>query len=313
MDFPSPTTLAIPVFILSVAWEWWAVKTGRAAGRYDTKDAIVSLAMGLGSVVADTALASVGLWMLMLFWPYRLFEIPVTWWSFLLVFLGYDLIYYWKHRFAHTVRWFWAEHVTHHSSTHYNLTTALRQPWFGPMTGLVMISAPLVMLGFHPAFIGFAAGVNLLYQYWIHTETIKRMPSWFEWLLNTPSNHRVHHATNPRYLDANFAGTLIIWDRMFGTFVEELEEDRPRYGIVKNIGTFNPLKVAFHEWIGMFKDAFSPGLTPSERMNYLIKPPGWSHDGSRDTSETLKAAYVRRNPSEAGKPGLPSATAEPAE
>lgn len=139
------------------------------------------------------------------------------------------------------------------------------------------------------------------------------MWGWFEFIFNTPSHHRVHHATNPRYLDANYAGTLIIWDRMFGTFVEELEEDRPRYGIVKNIGTFNPLKVAFHEWIGMFKDALAPGLTPGERFNYLIQPPGWSHDGSRDTSETLKAAYVRRNPSQAGKPGLPPARAEPAE
>ena len=138
------------------------------------------------------------------------------------------------------------------------------------------------------------------------------MWGWFEFIFNTPSHHRVHHATNPRYLDANYAGTLIIWDRMFGTFVEELEEDRPRYGIVKNIGTFNPLKVAFHEWIGMFKDALMPGLTLGQRLNYLIQPPGWSHDGSRDTSETLKAGYVRRNPAEAGKPGLPVASGEPA-
>ena len=130
-----------------------------------------------------------------------------------------------------------------------------------------------------------------------------------ELVFNTPSHHRVHHATNPRYLDANYAGTLIIWDRMFDTFVEELEEDRPRYGIVKNIGTFNPLKVAFHEWIGMFRDALAPGLSLRQRLGYLFQPPGWSHDGSRETSESLKAAYVRRNPSEAGKPGLPPSAA----
>lgn len=156
-------------------------------------------------------------------------------------------------------------------------------------------------------------GRNLVYQFWIHTETIGRMWNWVEFIFNTPSHHRVHHATNPRYLDANYAGTLIVWDRMFGTFVEELEEDRPRYGIVKNIGTFNPVKVAFHEWIGMFKDAFSPGLTLGQRLRYLFMPPGWSHDGSRDTSETLKAAYVRRNPTEAGKPGLPGRKIEAAE
>ena len=123
----------------------------------------------------------------------------------------------------------------------------------------------------------------------------------------------MHHATNPRYLDANYAGTLIIWDRMFGTFVEELAEDRPKYGIVKNLGTFNLLKVAFHEYVGIGKDVFQPGLTFGQRLGYLFMPPGWSHDGSRDTSETLKAAYVRRNPGEAGKPGLPSAAIEPAE
>jgi hypothetical protein len=121
----------------------------------------------------------------------------------------------------------------------------------------------------------------------------------------------VHHATNPRYLDANYAGTLIIWDRLFGTFVEEREEDQPRYGIVRNIGTFNPFKVAFHEWVGMLKDARQPGLTLRQRLGYLFAPPGWSHDGSRETSASLKAAYVRRNPAEAGMPGLP-AKAEPA-
>ena len=178
---------------------------------------------------------------------------------------------------------------------------------------MFVLQVPMVLLGFHPALIAFVYGFNLVYQFWIHTETIGRMWGWFEFIFNTPSHHRVHHATNPRYLDANYAGTLIIWDRMFGTFVEELEEDLPRYGIVKNIGTFNPLKVAFHEWIGMFKDAFSPGLTLGQRLRYLFMPPGWSHDGSRDTSETLKAAYVRRNPTEAGRPGLPDSKIEPAE
>jgi hypothetical protein len=181
---------------------------------------------------------------------------------------------------------------------------------------MFVLQAPLVLLGFHPAVIAFVFGFNLVWQFWIHTEAIGKMWRPIEAIFNTPSHHRVHHATNPRYLDANYAGTLIIWDRMFGTFVEELEEDRPRYGIVKNIGTFNPLKVAFHEWIGMFRDAFRPGITMRQRLAYLFAPPGWSHDGSRDTSESLKAAYVRRNPQEAGKPGLPDLpreTAAPAE
>ncbi|HVY89262.1 MAG TPA: sterol desaturase family protein [Hyphomonadaceae bacterium] len=305
MDFPSPTTLAIPVFIITVVLEWWLVKAGRLNGRYDTKDALVSLAMGLGSVVVDTLLAGVGLWMLMLFWPYRLFEVPVTWWSFLLVFVGYDFIYYWKHRFAHTVRWFWAEHVTHHSSEHYNLTTALRQPWFGPLTGLILISAPLVMLGFHPAFIAFSGGVNLLYQYWIHTEAIGRMPGWFEWLLNSPSNHRVHHATNPRYLDANFAGVFMIWDRMFGSYVPELDSDKPVYGTVKPLGKFNPVIVAYHELFAILADCWRDGPRPWRWIGRFAAAPGWSPTGDHMRSKELKAAYIAAHPDQAGTPGLP--------
>ena len=305
MEFAKPTVLAIPFFILTVALEWWAVKTGRANGRYETKDAIVSLVMGLGSVVVDTVFAFVGLWLLMLFWPYRVFDVPVTWWSFIIVFLGYDFIYYLKHRVAHRVRWFWSEHITHHSSTHYNLPTALRQPWFGPLTGLVIISAPLVLLGFHPAFIGFAAGVNLVYQYWIHTETIGRLPKWFEAVFNTPSHHRVHHATNPRYLDANFAGVLIIWDKMCGTFVAERDDDKPVYGIVKPVDSFNPVVVAYHGLFGLVADCWRDGLRPWRWIGRVVMPPGWSPDGAHSGSEELKRAWLAAHPEQAGQPGLP--------
>lgn len=287
MDLLSkPTVVAIPFFLLTFILEWWAVKAGRAKGRYETKDALTSIGMGLGSVAVDALLASVGLWLLMLFWPYRLFDIPVTWWSFLIVFVAYDLTYYWKHRFAHVIRFWWAEHHTHHSSTHYNLTTALRQPWFGPMTGQIIMSAPLVLLGFHPAFIALSAGLNLVYQYWIHTEAIRRMPRWFEAIFNTPSHHRVHHARNPVYLDRNYAGILIVWDRLFGTFQAELDAEPCRYGLVKNLGTFNILRVAFHEWIATFQDVVRH---PRYALGYIFGPPGWSHDGSRETSAMIKA------------------------
>jgi sterol desaturase/sphingolipid hydroxylase (fatty acid hydroxylase superfamily) len=305
MEFVNPTIVAIPFFILTVALEWWAVKTGRAKGRYETKDAITSLVMGTGSAVVDTLLASVGLWMLMLFWPYRVMEVPVTWWSFLIVFVAYDLIYYWKHRFAHTVRWWWAEHVTHHSSHHYNLTTALRQPWFGPLTGLVIIAFPLVLLGFHPAFIAFAAGINLVYQYWIHTEAIGQMPGWFEAVMNTPSHHRVHHATNPRYLDSNYAGVFIVWDRMFGSFVPELDYDKPIYGTVKPLETHNPIIVAYHGLGALLRDCASDGLRPWRWVGRFINKPGWSPDGQHTRSPELKAAYLAAHPEQAGTPGLP--------
>ena len=307
IDFPSPTTLAAPAFILAVIWEWWAVKTGRARGRYETKDAITSLAMGTGNLVVNTLTATIALWMMMLAWPYRLMEIPVTWWSFILAFVLYDLIYYWKHRLAHRMRWFWMEHVTHHSSRHYNLTTALRQPWFGPFTGLIWLGVPMVILGFHPAFIFFTGGLNLVYQFWIHTETINRMHPWIEAVMNTPSHHRVHHAINPRYLDSNYAGVFIVWDRMFGTFVPELDSDPPEFGIVKQLETYNPLMVAFHEFLALVRDCVKDGLRPDRWIRRAINGPGWSPDGEHSRSAELKAAYVLAHPGEAGTPGLPKA------
>ncbi len=302
----SPTTLAAPLFVLAVIWEWWAVKSGHAKGRYETPDAITSMAMGLGNVIVNTATGVVSLWLMMLLWPFRVMEIPVTWWSFLIVFVVYDFIYYWKHRFAHRIRWFWMEHVTHHSSTHYNLTTALRQPWFGPFTGLILLSWPLVLLGFHPTFIFFSGGLNLVYQFWIHTEAIDRMPRWFEAIFNTPSHHRVHHATNPRYLDANYAGVFITWDKVFGSFVPELERDKPNYGIVKPIKGYNPFWVAFHELVGLVRDCASDGFKPLTWFKRAANGPGWSPDGNHNRSAELKAAFVDQYPNEAGNPGLPS-------
>ena len=305
VSFPDVTQYAIPLFVGAILLELALIRTGKAKGEFETRDTLTSLLMGVGNVAAGILLGFITFWALFQIWQYRLFDLGLSAWVFIVAFLLDDLRYYWYHRIAHRCRWVWAEHVNHHSSQHYNLSTALRQSWTGTFTGMFALQVPLVLLGFHPALIAFVFGFNLIWQFWIHTETIGKMWWPIELVFNTPSHHRVHHATNPRYLDANYAGTLIIWDRMFGTFVEELDEDRPRYGIVKNIGTFNPIKVAFHEWIGMFKDVASPGLTLSQRFGYLFAPPGWSHDGSRKGSEDLKADYVRLNPSEAGKPGLP--------
>ncbi|WP_018147685.1 sterol desaturase family protein [Henriciella marina] len=314
-EFPSPTTLAAPAFVLAVIWEWWAVKSGRAGGRYETKDAVASMAMGVGNLVVNTLTGAITLWMMMLVWPFRLMEIPVTWWSFILLFVAYDFTYYWKHRLAHRVRWFWMEHVTHHSSTHYNLTTALRQPWFGPFTGLILLGLPLVLIGFHPLFIFFAGGLNLLYQFWIHTESIGRMPGWFEAVMNTPSHHRVHHATNPRYLDANYAGVFIVWDKMFGSFVEEREDEPPTYGIVKPLGSYNPVTIAFHEAGGLVADCRRDGLKPLRWLGRAINPPGWSPDGNHNRSEDIRAAWAAAQAGAAApgedmprrQPDLPSA------
>jgi hypothetical protein len=148
--------------------------------------------------------------------------------------------------------------------------------------------------------------VNLVYQYWIHTEAIGRMPRWFEAVMNTPSHHRVHHATNPRYLDANFAGVFIIWDRMFGSFVPELESDKPVYGTVKPINTFNPVRVAYGELFSLLRDCASDGIRPWRWVGRFLNKPGWSPDGAHARSPELKAAYLAAHPEQVGTPGLPA-------
>jgi sterol desaturase/sphingolipid hydroxylase (fatty acid hydroxylase superfamily) len=291
MEFPDVVTIAVPFFVLLVLAEIVAWKaTGR--GRFETRDAAASLLMGLGNQIAPlfggaALLSAVWTWV----YQFRLFDIPNAWWAIALCFVLDDFRYYWFHRISHERRYFWASHVVHHSSQHYNLTTALRQTWTGDILAGLIFKTPLVFIGFHPAMLVFAFGLNLIYQFWIHTELIKRMGP-FEILFNTPSHHRVHHATNPRYLDANYAGVFIIWDKMFGTFVPEDDAEKPRYGIVKNLGSFNPLVIAFNEWIGIVRDVLS-AKSFGEVLGYVFGPPGWSPDGSRMTSAKLKERWAR--------------------
>jgi sterol desaturase/sphingolipid hydroxylase (fatty acid hydroxylase superfamily) len=284
-----PTQYATPVFIILVIAEMIFIRFA-ARGHYEPRDTATSLLMGFGSVIFGAALAFVAIWVSGKIWPHRLFTIAWTIPAIVLCFVLDDLRYYWWHRASHRVRWLWADHVVHHSSQHYNLSTALRQPWAGVLTPSVLFRVPLLLLGFPLPMIATVAGVNLIYQFWIHTEVIGRMPRWFEAVMNTPSHHRVHHATNARYLDSNYAGVFIIWDRMFGTFVVEDDAERPRYGIVKNLATFNPFKVAFHEFIGIAEDV-SKSRSPREIVGYVLAPPGWSPDGSRETSDSIKARW----------------------
>jgi sterol desaturase/sphingolipid hydroxylase (fatty acid hydroxylase superfamily) len=306
-ELPDVVQYAVPFFILAMVVE---IIAGRATGRarYETRDTLASLLMGAGNLAVGLALGFISYGFLLAVYEHTAL---IDWgWSapvFVLAFVLDDLRYYWYHRLAHERRWFWVAHVNHHSSQHYNLSTALRQEWTGMFTLDFLFRVPLVLLGFHPAMLVFSMGINLVYQFWIHTELIRRMPAPFEAVFNTPSHHRVHHATNPRYLDANYAGTLIIWDRLFGTFVPEEDSEPCRYGLVKNIGTFNPLRIAFHEWMAMLSDASRPGLRLRERLGYVFGPPGWSHDGSRKTTAALKADFVSRHPELAGAPGLPEA------
>jgi len=199
--------------------------------------------------------------------------------------LGWDFIYYWNHRFMHTSRYMWAIHVVHHSSERYNLSTALRQPVADALGTFVPYSA-LALLGIRPDLIAQARAVNLLYQYWIHTDMIERIGP-LEEVLNTPSHHRVHHGSNPQYLDRNHGSILIIWDRLFGTF--EREREPVVYGLTKNIATFNPIRVASHEHVDMLRDV-AHARTWRDRLSFVLRGPGWAYRRHAEAVEYVPAA-----------------------
>jgi len=274
------TTLASPLFLLLLAVEF---AVARAQGRdiQETRDTLTSLSLGVGSLVAGAAwkTAAAGLYVTVhRQTPFALGEGP---WPFVAALVAVDFAYYWFHRLHHEVRVLWASHVPHHSSQRYNLSTALRQSWT-PFTGLPFY-LPLAFF-FSPAQIATAYGINLLYQFWIHTELIDRLGP-FEWVFNTPSHHRVHHGANVQYLDRNYAGILIVWDRWFGSF--EPERERVRYGLTKNITSANPVYAAFHEFVAVFRDALrAPSLRNA--VGFLLQPPGWKPNGAGATATDLK-------------------------
>ncbi len=307
ISFPDVVSWAVPLFIAAILAELvWIHITGKG-GRYETKDAVTSLIMGAGNVASGILLGFIAYGFFMALWAITPFDLGTSWLIIAACFVLDDLRYYWVHRFGHRIRWVWASHVNHHSSQHYNLTTALRQTWTGTFTFMMIVRAPLILVGFHPAMVLFVGGLNLVYQFWIHTEAISRMPRWFEAVMNTPSHHRVHHGRNPRYLDANYAGVFIIWDKLFGTFVPEQDSEKVDFGLVHNLATFNPLRVAFHEWASIYKDMSQPGLTWQQRLMYAVAPPGWSHDGSRISSEGIKERYLAKHPEKRGTPGFEDA------
>lgn len=296
---PDPVTYAIPAFILLLIAEM-IVALRRDRSRYQARDTLTSLMLGTGSQVASALVGGTVVAMAVWLHQYRLFDIGIDfrtwWWAWILCFFLDDLAYYVFHRSAHRVRWFWASHVIHHSSQHYNLSTALRQTWTGFISIAFIFRLPLFLIGFPPAMVFFCAGLNLIYQFWIHTEAIRRLPRWFEAVMNTPSHHRVHHGVNPRYLDANYAGVFIIWDKMFGSFVAERDDEPVRYGIVKQLGSFNILWAAVHEWVGIAKDVWHAPWR--HKLSYIWREPGWSHDGSRATSATIKERWAAGRPVE---------------
>ena len=266
--------LAIPGFILLVVAEAVFDAIMRR-DLYEAKDTAASLTMGVGNVIVNLVAKTMQFGLYTFLYRFAIFPIGYRWWAWVLVFFADEFSYYWFHRTSHECRLFWASHVVHHSSQRYNLGTALRQTWTGSFMGFVFwLWMPLV--GFPPMMILTMQAISLLYQFWIHTEVVRTIGP-LEAVLNTPSHHRVHHASNPKYIDRNHGGTLIVWDRAFGSFEPEDMVDPPQYGLTKNIHTYNPFRIAFHEWVDMARDVRrAPGWR--NKLRYVFGRPGWRHD-----------------------------------
>jgi sterol desaturase/sphingolipid hydroxylase (fatty acid hydroxylase superfamily) len=284
---------AIPAFIVLVVAEA-AFSAWDQRELFETKDTFASLAMGVGNVVmnlAGKAMMLAAFWVLYRWTGFFKDELsPLVWWSWPLLFVAEDFSYYWFHRISHECRFFWASHVVHHSSAKYNLATALRQTWTGTVTGTFVFWLWLPVVGFHPIAVLTMQSVSLLYQFWIHTETVRRLPRPVEFVFNTPSHHRVHHGSDVDYLDTNHGGILIVWDRLFGTFQPETRQ--PTYGLTTPLKSYHPFRIAFHEWADIGRD-LRAAPTWRARLGYVFGPPGWSHDGSRMTTQQYRE-HLRR-------------------
>lgn len=281
-NFNDPTVYAIPLFILLIVVEF-IIDIRRKLKLYEIKDSVACITMGLGSLGIGIFTKAFMFFLYMYLYQFRIFDIPNVWWMWVLLLFADDFSFYWKHRLSHEVRILWAGHVQHHSSEKMNFSVALRQSWGEPFFEFIFwIWLPII--GFHPINILVMMGISLIFQFLLHTKLVGRL-GFLEYIFNTPSHHRVHHATQVKYLDRNHAGIFIIWDRLFGTFSEE-EED-PVYGITTNIHTFNPLKIATHEYVSLWKDV-RRAKKFSDKLKYIFYPPGWSHDGEICTSNRLR-------------------------
>jgi sterol desaturase/sphingolipid hydroxylase (fatty acid hydroxylase superfamily) len=264
-----------PLFGIFIAMEAWRF---RKTGVFDWRDSFDSLNSGGSYLVVDLLLLVV-LVLPAMGWvhDHRLWTIEVTPLRFAALFLFVELLYYGFHRASHRIRWFWCAHVVHHGSEKMNFGTALRQSWFYAIAGNWLFYLPAVWIGFEPRWVLFALSLNLGYQFFVHTTWVKKMPAWFEFIFNTPSHHRAHHGRNPQYIDRNFGGTLIIFDRLFGSFVPE--EEPVDYGLEHPFPTHNLFWLNAHEWRAMFRD-MRQEKTWGLRLAHLWKPPGWRRHGN---------------------------------
>lgn len=281
------TLFAVPVFILAIVLEARWARRNRVS-LYRNADLGASLSMGILAMLVEflpRLLALAVMVELHAISPLR-DVVQHQWWAWLLLFFLEDFTFYWFHRSNHEVRLLWAGHVNHHSSRYFNFGTALRQG-VGERLHKFLFWMWLPLLGFDPAMIVVMISISLFYQFWLHTTSVRRLPGWFEAVFNTPSHHRVHHGSNVRYLDRNHGGVLIIWDKLFGTFSPERDDDPVVYGLTSNITSDNIAWVALHEYVAIARDLKRAGNW-RDRMRYLFLAPGWSHDGQDKRASVLR-------------------------
>lgn len=286
--------LSVPVFFILIGIEL-AYSLYKNLAYYRLNDSISNLSQGIGQQLTGIFMKT-GLFFgyKYIYEHWRFLDLPNSIWVWLFLFLGVDFFYYWFHRTSHQVNMLWAAHIVHHQSEEYNLTVALRQSWFQGWFSWIFY-LPLAFMGFQPLMFLTISAFNTLYQFWIHTRTIKSM-GFLEYVFNTPSHHRVHHGSNPKYIDKNHAGTLIIWDRLFGTF--QKEEEEVYYGTTKPLASWNPLWANVHYWDDLIRTARkAKGI--GDKIKVFIKPPGWFPEylgGMQYAPEIDKDKFRKYNP-----------------
>lgn len=281
--------IAVVIVLVSSLAEAIVLSLRNGGASYDWKAAGISAVDFLVREYPLRWLLPLAFWTQGLEWIYqhRLWTLPMDHWTgWAACFLGQEFCYYWYHRAAHRVRWFWCTHAIHHSPNDLNLSAAYRFGWTGKLTGTLAFFALAPLLGMPPRIVLMLLSLNLLYQFWIHATWIPRLGP-LEWVLNTPSAHRVHHAANLEYLDGNYGGVLILFDRLFGTYIPERNDVPCRYGLVRPMRTYNLLTIEFAHWRALWQD-LKTARSAGEVFGYLLRPPGWRPDGNGETTEDLR-------------------------
>jgi len=275
-----------PIFLASLVLEYRFITSRRISNKFSFKDVLTNFSLGGSYQVFEVIyyalfIGAIFEW----FHQFSLFEIEMNWMTWPLLIAGMEFFYYWFHRASHRIRWFWCAHVVHHSGEHMNMSTAMRQSLTYTLNLSHFFWVPLILIGFEPSMVMLALGINLAYQYFIHTESINKLHPILEYVLNTPSHHRAHHGKNKQYIDKNYGGIIILYDRIFGTFVEEDENVPVVYGIPNQIRSHNLIKLNFHEWLDMFHDALKAGPIV-ERLKHFWAPPEWQRITDVNTCDT---------------------------